>query len=284
MIILFIYLPISTTIMSAISANVEILPIWRTIWDDINVDTGLLPITAVKYNLESMNNKLYEIIDGRPKLRRILLKNKIIGSHKDLSSIQTHCGIVDADLQVTHVIKQIFMLHTQTTLSTLDKVFVNAYYRRLLRAKLEQDYLQKTIRDDLVIVGVKEVDKCLLYALRLLRVICRYLDMTSTITPSSFNVSKLDKTRFWFLVSEKLLQLFGENHIQLLGQPGDDTLHSYPKDAIARITVQNNLRSKIFSMLNTTFNIWSGSILTIKDDIITVVPATYITRMVTKLS
>jgi hypothetical protein len=255
--------------------------IWQTIWDDINAEVEALPVTSIKYDAGALSNKLYEIIDDKAKLRRTLLKNKIIGLYKDLSLIQSHRETIENDRQLTIVIKQIFF--SQTELSSLDKIFVNAYYRRILRARLEQDHLKKKITADMMIVGIKEVDKCLRDALGLFWIICKYLGIASTTTPSSFNRSKLDDTTFWAPVSEKLLQLFGENRIKLIEPPEENTTGSQHKNSLAKIMEQNHLRSGVFVMLNIAFNGWSGSVLMVEGDIITVVPATYITRMVTKL-
>lgn len=257
------------------------LQTWQTIWDDINTEVEALPVSLVKYDPGSLTNKLYDIIDDKAKLRQTLLENKVVGLYKDVSIIQEHRDIIGADKQLAALVKEVFNFNSELT--SLDKVFVNMYYRRLLRARLEQDYCVKEISTNASIVGLKDIDKLLISALRLLRVVCKYLGIASTTTGSSFHKSKLDNTAFWASVSEKLLQLFGENRIRLIEEPEEDILGINGKNRLEQIREEDNIRSEIFVLLNVVFNGWSGSILTVKDDIITLVPATYVTRMITKL-
>ena len=130
----------------------------------------------------------------------------------------------------------------------------------------------------------KDNDKYIVQALRLFQVICRYLGIKSTTTANSFDSSKLDNDIFWSPISEKLLIIFGENRIALINEHERDWL---VKPNITRQLQQQEItRSQTFILLNIVFNGWSGSILTIEknnSNIINIIPATYITRMMMKL-
>lgn len=255
---------------------------WQTIWEDINCDIEALPLTPISYDAGSLTNKLYLIIDNKDELRRVLLNNNVVGLYKDLQKIRDHCSTIINDKFVRTLIDGIFMRNVE--LSTIDQVFLNAYYRRLLRARLELDFLNKNLSSSTVITGNKEDDKYIVQALSLLRLICRFLGINSTTTVSTFNSDKLNNDIFWSSISEKLLLIFGENRITLIEEHQDDPLNR--PNISKQLQQHETTRSRSFILLNIVFNGWSGSILTIdakEPSIINIVPATYITRMITKL-
>ena len=254
---------------------------WQTILDDINTEVEALPVVPIAYDAGSLTNKLYAIIDNKAELRNVLRNNTVVGLYKDLHSIQAHCAVIDKDKKLKHLVDSIFVGSVE--LSSLDLVFVNAYYRRLMRARLETDYLNKNITTTTVITGNKNDDKYIIQALRLFQLICRYLSIRSTTTASTFDSNKLDNDVFWSSVSEKLLTIFGENRISLIDECEYDPL--IKPNIVKEIKQQEITRSQTFILLNIVFNGWSGSILTVDstNNIINIVPAMYITRMTTKL-
>lgn len=255
---------------------------WQTIWEDINTDVEALPVLPIMYDAGSLTNKLYAIIDNKAELRKVLRNNTVVGLYKDLQSIQAHCTTIREDKRLQRLINSIFVVNVE--LSSLDLVFVNAYYRRLMRARLEADYLNKNITTTALITGNKDDDKYIIQALRLFQLICRYLGIRSTTSSSTFDSSKLDNDVFWSSVSEKLLTIFGENRIALIDEYEYDCL--IKPNIIKEIKQQEITRSQTFILLNIVFNGWSGSILTVDSTnthIINIVPAMYITRMITKL-
>ena len=247
-----------------------------TVWEDINIEVEALPITPITYDPGSLTNKLYDIIDNKTELRKTLIGNKVTGLYKDVPIIQDHCKVINNDERVNNIIKEIFK--DSKDLTSLDRVFVNAYYRRLMRAHLEKDYLTKDLPIGKSISGVKEIDKCLIDALRLFRIICKFLNIPSTITSASFPKSKLTNISFWSSISEKLMMLFGETRIRLIEMIEDQ----YLEQGLSSSESQSE-EIQIFVLLNIAFNGWSGSILSITGDNVEVIPATYITRMITKL-
>lgn len=266
---------------------VAILPVadkiwWQTIWDDINSDIESVPVTPITYDVGSLTNRLYTIIDNKNELRHVLLNNTVVGLYKHLQSIQSHCALINTNKELQRLVSDIFAPNVE--LSSLDVVFINSYYRRVLRARLEVDYITKHISAQTVITGNKDNDKYIVQALRLFQVICRYLGIKSTTTANSFDSSKLDNDIFWSPISEKLLIIFGENRIALINEHERDWL---VKPNITRQLQQQEItRSQTFILLNIVFNGWSGSILTIEknnSNIINIIPATYITRMMMKL-
>lgn len=255
---------------------------WQTIWDDINTDVEALPVVPIVYDAGSLTNKLYAIIDNKVELRNVLRNNTVVGLYKDLHSIQAHCAVIDTDKKIKDLVDGIFVPNVE--LSLLDLVFVNTYYRRLMRARLETDYLNKNIRATTVITGNKDDDKYIIQALRLFQLICRYLGIRSTTTASTFDSNKLDNDVFWASVSENLLTIFGENRISLIDEYEYDCL--IKPNIVEEIKQQEITRSQTFILLNIVFNGWSGSILTVDNtdnNIINIVPAMYVTRMTTKL-
>ena len=272
-----------------------------TIWDDINREAEAIVIRDTKYNPGSLSNILYDVIDNRTKRRQAILTSKVKGIFKELGDIRSHRSQLENDENITMLIDALFKPEERDSITPLDRVFLNSYYRRLLRAKMEQDLIGKELPLGLIVTQYTnhETDVALVTTLRYLRIICRYLGIQSTIDTASFPVEKLYMPSFWPSISEKFVGLFGETRITPI--ESDDELPDNNLEAIMLFNAQKQVRqAQVLMFLNVIFNAWSGSILSLDDTtstkskndrnttedhptIVRLVPATYVTRMLPKL-
>lgn len=259
-----------------------------TIWDDINNDTDVIVISNINYNPTSLSNSTYEVIDNRKQKRALTRKNKQL--HDDYESIIQHKHQIDNDDDIDLLIKILFKQDELANISSLDKVFLNCYYRKLLRSKLERDFIGKELLPGLIITSYSNylIDQMIVLTLRYFRIICNYLGIPSTTDSAVFSIDKLYMPSFWSSMSEKFVHVFGETLINPI------EFNRFQHDIIP-----NNIGSdksddqiQVFVFLNTIFYVWSGSGLIllnnpeIQDEtniMVKVVPATYITRMLPKL-
>jgi hypothetical protein len=252
----------------------------NSIWDDINHDTETIAIEDFQYKPVSLSNLLYTIIDDSKQRKRVLLKNEIPGLYRDLSEIQIHSKQLSKSEALNSLIQEIFQPEKNHLVTDVDRLFLNAYYRRLLRAKLELAYKDKEIPAGLVITEYSnhESDASLVGTLKLLRLICRYLGIPNTITMAKFPLEKLYMPSLWRDVSAKFIQYFGENKIEPL-----ETDDPFEINSITRLQMHEGMKkirqSQVLMLLNIVFNTWSGSTLVLDDDQIKVIPATYVIRM-----
>ncbi|CAH6418452.1 Hypothetical protein HVR_LOCUS159 [uncultured virus] len=254
------------------------------IWDDINREAEAIVIMDIKYNPGSLTNKLYDIIDNRTKRRQTFKENKIKGLYKDFYLVRAHREVLEKDENITMLIQALFKANEVVSITSTDRLFLNSYYRRLLRAKLERDFIGKEIIKGMVITEYTEHDADLAIAevLRLLRFICKYLGIESTTSPGSFSLEKLYQPEIWANLTEKFVPLFGEEKIGIIEIDDSPLLNSL--QAVIMFEGQKKIRqSQVLMFLNIIFNTWSGSTLVLKDDTVTVVPATYINRLMPKL-
>ena len=255
-----------------------------SICDDINNNAEAIVITDINYELRSLSNIVYDIIDDDNKRKEVIKRNKVKGLYSDLYAIRLHRNCIINDPNVSLVVDSIFKKEEIGSITELDRVFLNSYYRRLLRAKLERDYIGKELVSGAVITKYEnhETDAILAKIMLLLRVICNFLGIVSTTHHGTFPKSKLYMTILWASVSEKCVSLFGEDRIQIV--ESDDSLPANNVEAVFMQQGQEQIRAtQTLMMLNIIFNSWSGSTLVINDDIVCVIPATYISRMLPKL-
>ena len=266
----------------------------ETIWTDIDSEAETIVIEDFSYRLMSLSNLLYTIIDDPVARRKVLLKNEVVGLYQDLSDVQVHAGRIMKNPEIQRLISDLFKEETIPLITHVDGLFLNAFYRRLLRAKLEVN-INKSIA--LTGVGVDSnkvaidttfhqgmidttfhqgriddqnqspqkyiLDAPLVRTLQLVQLICKYVGIPNTITACTFPASKLQISSLWRDISNKLIHYFGEDKIEPILNDGTE----HP--------------SQVLLMLNVLFNLWSGSMLTIADiDTISVIPATYITRLI----
>lgn len=255
-----------------------------TIWDDISLNCEAIVIIRTKYRTTSLSNILYTIIDDREKRHDILKTNQLKGLYNDIDLIREHSKELIENEKIRTLINSLFKPNEVGSIQPLDLVFLNCYYRRLLRAKLERDFIGKEIRKGLIITGYAnyEVDGAIAETLMLLRVICRYLKITTTSATESFPIEKLYMPALWKDISNKLVKLFGEERIIPIEE--DDPLPNKGLQAEILHGKQKKIRqSQVLVLLNITFNMWSGSTLVAEGDYVKVIPATYIMRLLPKL-
>lgn len=255
-----------------------------TIWDDINHEAEAIVVSDIKYEPGVLANVLYDVIDDRDKRLRIIKQSSVKGLFAGLDLIREHRDSIEADENVNMLVQGLFKREEIPSITALDRVFVNSYYRRLLRAKLERDYIGKELVAGLIVTEYTnaETDAALVTTLSVLRVICNYLGITSTTHEATFDLEKLYMPSFWASVSSKLITLFGESRIDDIEV--DDPLALDTVEAVMMHEGQKNIRqAQVLMMLNVAFNTWSGSTLVADGNTIKVTPATYITRMLPKL-
>lgn len=248
---------------------------FATIWDDINQNKDV--ISEINYNPLNLSNVLYEIIDNKEKFRQVLKKNQVRGLFQDLDEIRKHRNIIEKDDNLNKLISCLFI--ENPNISSIDRIFLNAYHRKLLRAKLENDFLDKELLENLIITDDPIIDNFIVKTLKLLRVITRYLGITSTFTEASFHINKLYMPKFWNELSEKFVPLFGEDLIKPMTNSEVREIYNV-KTLIILENLKKLIISEVLLFLNVVFNKWSGSNLVLEsDDTIKVVPATFVTRM-----
>lgn len=246
-----------------------------TIWDDINQEVEAIVIDDnFEYSVDSLTNEVYELADDPVKYRLLLSQNKVRGQYQDLAHIRTHQNRLFTNERVRQVIDDLFRVEKSIDISLTDYVFINAYYRRILRARLERDYKGKELPKGLIITNHanSEVDAAIVTTLRLLRILCGFLGIESTTTASSFPRTKLRSIGFWLDISGHFISVFGETRVSPL------TFSEYFTDSEFPL-----IEADIIIFLDMIFSIWSGSILTLSEEMVTIVPATYVVRLLPQL-
>lgn len=255
-----------------------------TIWDDIAKSAETIVIADTKYNPGSLSNLLYVVIDDRVKRHQLIRKNRVKGLFAELDDIRKHRDELIHNEDITMLIEGLFRSEEVKSIDSTDRIFLNSYYRRLLRAKIERDFSDKELLPGLIVTEYTnhETDIALVNTLRIYRLICRYLGIESTTHEGSFSIEKLYMPTLWRDISNKFIQLFGEERITPLEI--DDTLSYNNMEAVLMFEGQKKIRqAQVLMLLNVVFNTWSGSTLILEGDLIKVVPATYVTRMLPKL-
>lgn len=251
-----------------------------TIWDDINYEAEAIVISDINYEPYSLSNSLYEIIDDKAKRHRLIKQSKVKGLYADLEAIRNHRDIICSDENVTMLVEGLFKSEEIAAITPLDRIYLNAYYRRLLRAKIERDQEGKLLVSGYVITEYTNsvTDASLVAALNLIRIICKFLGIKSTTHSDTFPQDKLYMPAFWHSVSSKLVSVFGESRVEVIDE--DDPLPTKNMEAIMMFEGQKKLRqSQVLMLLNLVFNSWSGSTLVAQGDEIKILPATYVTRL-----
>ena len=277
------------------------MTIQPTIWDDINHEAEAIVIRDTKYDLGSLSDSTYEVIDDPKKRRTRILTSNVKGLFKDLNLIRQHRSELESDDKITDLIRDLFKPSEHDSITGLDRLFLNCYYRRLLRAKVERDFKGKELVPGLVVTKYEnhETDAPLVATMRYLRVICRYLGIESTTEAATFPVEKLYMPKFWSSMSEKFVGLFGETRVVPI-----EVVEELPSTCIEDV-MEFDARKRIgqvrvLAFLNIIMNTWSGSTLSFVESaprnkkktransevcpkMVKLVPATYVTRMLPKL-
>lgn len=253
-----------------------------TIWDDIDNELEAIVISDIKYHPTSLSNNIYEILHDSTSRHKILKSNKIKGLYSNLQLIQDHRDIIHSDEKISKVIQLLFKT---SDITSTDKLFINSYLRKLLRAKLELDFADKELVIGQIITGYSNelTDISIMKTLKLLRLICKFLGIKSTFESGTFSKDKLYMPSFWNSISCKFFELFGESKINVIDV--DDPIELTTIDAVTLSAKQREIReTQVLMLLNNIFNIWCGSTLMIEHDMVKVVPALFVTRLLTKLS
>lgn len=244
-----------------------------SIWQDIDHAAEAIVVSDITYDPTSLSNSIYKIIDDREQRHKLLKNNKVKGLYRDLDAIRQHRNNISNDPVVSLLIRQLFAAEDLPSITELDYVYVNAYYRKLLRAQLEMNYIDKDLTLGLVITEYSNtnIDLAIMKTLRLLRVICKFLGITSTIQEVTISADKLYNTTFWSNISEKFVEIFGEDRIEVISEPDNE------------VEDKTLCGVQALMLLNVIFNTWSGTTLIIKDKNVTIIPATFVLRLLPKL-
>jgi hypothetical protein len=246
----------------------------RTVLEDIDKELEAIVIHPVNYETTSLTNMIYRIIDDSQRLRTELRRNTVKGMYSDLDKIRAHREVLEHNSDLTTLISLLFLSEDRDKITPLDRVFINAYYRRILRARIETDHIGRELPPGLIIIDYQsEHDQPLVEILRLLRLICRFLGIESTVHATTFPKEKLTYGKFWSNISHKFVPLFGENRLPVIkeseGTPGGLAVEGDMAGPMA----------KVYMFLNVLFRSWSGSILRAEKEIIRVEPAIYVQRL-----
>lgn len=252
------------------------------IWDDINNEEEAIMIKESNYDPASLTNVIAEIIDDKVKRKQTFKKNEIKGMFSDLENIRKHRDQLAKDEIIDRLLETLFVKEEILTITPLDRVYLNSYYRRLLRAKLELDYKNSELPSGLVIgTGDNMIDGSIVKTMKLLRLICKYLGINSTTHETSFPKEKLAAHSLWRDLSEKFSELMGEkipiidNNIEEIHKSNNSFFNEEQKKMV--------IQTKSYMFLNLVFNAWSGTILKADGENVKVVPAIYVSRLLSKL-
>lgn len=235
-----------------------------TIIDDINYEMDTIVISDIQYDHVLLTNNIYNIM----KDKTINIK-KVKKSPLDLNKVRAHCFDICTDNDVSEMINLLFNKEDIATITSVDKIFINSYYRRILRARVEQNYIGKELLSGLVITTCSnyKMDAIIVEILMVLRIVCKFLGILSTIHDTIFPLEKLYMPLFWESVASRFIYLFGEKRIK-----------EYSTE-----TPKYDQQMRLLTILDTIFNIWSGTRLVLDNNVVKVVPATYVCRLICKL-
>lgn len=261
----------------------ERMSLLSAVWDDIDEERDL-PVTACNYKPESLVNPIYRMIDDQKQRHRILRANTAPGLYSDLDKIRMHREVLITSPVINGVIQSLFPPEERESILPMDRVFLNSFYRRLIRARIERDYLERDLPKGLVIVSYSEgqSDSALVETLRLLRLVCKYLGIRSTTHPDSFDKSKLDDRhlKYWVNIAGRFIALMGENTIPPLSEE-NPYFGSSPMKTQEEIAAAS---STVYVCLTIIFTKWSGSVLRTHQDTVYVEPAIPVVRLMDKMS
>lgn len=254
-----------------------------TAWDDIDNGADFMFVNG-DYKIESLTNIMFEMISDPRRKRQVLAKNQHPGLYGDLANIRAHADKLAQNSKITDLVARLFPAHERLTITPLDRVYLNSCYRKLLRAQIEQKYLAQELPDGLIIMGEQQAvaDRAMVRCLQLLRIICKFLGLQSTIDPGSFPKSKLTAHTLWYSMSEKFVPLMGEDRIPIIEKEMKVLSPSHNPLAVKEET-DLMVSTKSYLFLNIVLMSWSGSILKAEGETVHLVPAVYVTRMLPKL-
>ena len=259
------------------------IDVFATVWDDIEIGERYQLLSDIDYNPGSLSNAFYLHGVSVPKQRALLKKHlKTIkqnpGLFADFGKIRAHEEIILDHPAIIDINKRLF----KGNLTSLEALFVNVAYRKVLRAKLEDS----GILPGQVITGYDELerDTAIIAAVELIEDICNKLGIPDTLTASTFPAEKLETSHFlgvpwafqsnvdyWSDISSRAVSLFGEDLIPNI------TLSD------AQFVDSDKLRFPILALLNSIFFAWSDTILVLKGETIEVQPSLFVAALLSKL-
>ena len=183
------------------------------------------------------------------------------------------------DIAVTQLITELCQESLISKLTPLDRVYFNAYYRKVLRAYLEEKYADE-LPSNLVITGFQNVviDRTIITTLRLLKILCRYLGIPSIAKGGTFDVEKLYNPAFWSSLSEKFIPIFGENRIEILSDHKLEGISATMSTGPKRF-----IQAQTLLFLTEVFNRWCGTILRLKEETVHVFPSIFVDNILQTL-
>jgi len=252
----------------------------ETVFDDIDSSSEALTISPVKYDPFCLTDLVIKVIDDQEELRKNIKKGEMMILSKYLDDIRQHRLTIMHDTNINEKIARLCQRALIEKLTPLDRIYFNAYYRKVLRAQLELKYQQKEFASNIIITNVMnvQIDKLILTTLRLLKIMCAFLAIPSIAQGGTFTTDKLYNPAFWSSLSAKFVPIFGENRIEILSdhqlQGMSEKLTSGPKRFIQAQTLM---------FLTEVFNRWCGTTLRLKEEIVYVYPSEFVTNILTTL-
>ncbi len=268
---------------------------WETVWDDINDEEPFVPImNPVDITFPFyISNVMYDILytDGT---LNALMNTKKINIPINMSNVNVHHyhKQYPIDINKYHKIfrlarKEMLKLPTSRTfmfhihmliqeeyrrnITITDYLFINSYYRRILRAQLELLYNTDKAKVLSFINACNYFDRyvkqTMILTLNCIGILCRYLGIPNTCTCTSFPKKKLYMPTFWNDISHKFLKIFGEETMKMLDISGDMELSKYLHILLA------------FNVLKTILYIWNGTIVELKEKTVHVYPSYVVNRL-----
>jgi hypothetical protein len=230
------------------------------IWEDIEEDCAKWVVTPKEYCEKDLSNKLYSMLNVEKINRKKLPKN----NNSKINSIINHGYKLKNDNEIKTIAKDLYK--DTDNLRICDYLYMNLWYRKLLRINLERTNLNGEIPLGLIITKYENtlIDRHITKSLKYLKIICKYLAIKCTYEQSTFDVSKLDDLIFWNSVSKNFLDLFGEEKINIINIETDELYN-----------VAKSTRYEVLLLINNIFYLWSGSTIVFDNDKCLLIPASF---------
>jgi len=260
---------------------------FSTLHEDLDTDDiDTILVSVAPYNHRSLTNELYEILDDKDARKRVLHQNKEKGKYRALSSIQKHRSDLVRSPIINKLLITLFRDECIQQIISTDLLFINAFYRRICRAKLEYVCSAHELNFGMTIpeYPTYEIPPQMVGLLQIIRLICKIVGIESSIHATTFSLEKLYIPVLWYGIAEKLITLLGETRIALPSER-----EPLPTGTLEQQAIYDGLKkvrqSEILRMLKTVFMLWSGSELLLSKDhnSIIVKPATYVVRLMPML-
>lgn len=252
--------------------------------DDIISGGEAVPIDDIDYDPVTLSDTMYKMLVDKEFRRKTLKNNKFRGLYANIDKVLHHVTTIESNEDVNITVSLLFPPDVRHDITPIDLLFLNCNYIKLIRAKIETEYLNIPVVNGSIITGYQntETDYALAQCMSLFRIVCRFLGMKSTVDSVTFSIDKLKNIRFWASVSNKFLTVFGEEIVT----PIED-VELPVKPALETMVMENEVEQmcivKSLMFLSTVFGRWSGTSFTRKNDNVRVEPAIYVTKLLPKM-